>query len=227
MRISRIAIAAAVVALSACGQSGQQGAQQMQDGAQKVAQGAQQSQQATTPQGQAQAQQSLSQGLAQMAQGFKTAAQTGPDGKPITSVDFDKLIAFLPAPAGWERGKPEGHQVTSPVTVSLAEAQYTKGNFRAHVTITDSAFSPIAMMPFTMLMSMNYSEKSTSGYKQSVAYSSQPGIEDWDSDTKHGEITIIANKRFIVQATGDGFDSMDELKSVVKAIDIAKLGSLQ
>ena len=227
MRQYRFAIAAAVIVLAGCGQAGEQAAKDMQEGAQKAAQGAQQAQQSNTQQGQAQGQQSLAQGLAQMAQGFKTAAQTGPDGKPITSVDFEKLIPFLPSPAGWDRGKPEGHQVTSPVAISTAEAQYTKGTYRAHVTITDSAFSPVFMMPFTMLMSMNYGERSTSGYKKSVAYSAQPGLEDWNSDNKHGEITVIANKRFVIQATGDGFDSMDELKAVVNSIDLTKLGALQ
>jgi hypothetical protein len=95
------------------------------------------------------------------------------------------------------------------------------------VIITDSAFSPIFMMPFTMLMSMNYGERSTSGYKKSVAYSAQPGLEDWNSDNKHGEITVIANKRFVVQATGDGFDSMDDLKAIVSGIDLTRLGALQ
>lgn len=227
MRQFRFAIAASVIILAGCGQAGQQGVKDMQEGAQKAAQGAQQAQQAGTQEGQAQGQQSLAQGLAQMAQGFKTAAQTGPDGKPITSVDFEKLLPFLPSAAGWERDKPEGHQVTSPVAVSTADVRYTKGNAHAHVTITDSAFSPVFMMPFTMLMSMNYGERSTSGYKKSVAYSSQPGLEEWNSDNKHGEVTVIANKRFVVQATGDGLESMDDLKAIVNAIDLARLGALQ
>lgn len=210
-----------VIGLAGCGQSAsQQAAQQAAQGVQQATQGAQQAAQAAQ-----QGQQSLAQGLAQMAQGLK-AAQTGPDGKPITSVDFEKLVDLLPSPSGWDRGKPEGHQMSAPVAVSVAEAQYTKGTTHAHVTITDSALSQMFMMPFTMMMSMNYAEKSTSGYKKSAAYGGQPGLEDWNADTKHGEITVVVNKRFVVQINGDGLDSMDTLKAVANSIDLTKLAGI-
>lgn len=224
MRNQHIVGAAAIVlaiVLAGCGQSAtEQTAKQVAQGAQQAAQGAQQAAQSAQ-----QGQQSMAQGLAQIAQGLK-AAQTGPDGKPITSVDFEKLVDLLPAPAGWDRGKPDGHQTSAPVAVSTAEAQYTKGTSRAQVTITDSALSQMFMMPFTMMMSMNYSERSTSGYKKSAAYGGQPGLEDWNSDSKHGEITVVVNKRFVVQVTGDGLDSMDTLKAVANSIDLTKLAGL-
>jgi hypothetical protein len=83
------------------------------------------------------------------------------------------------------------------------------------------------MVPFTMMMSMNYSERSTSGYKKSTTYANQPGLEDWNADSKHGEITIVVNKRFVVQVVGNGFDSMDGLKEVANGIDLNKLAALQ
>jgi hypothetical protein len=226
MRIQKLAIATAVVILAGCGQAGQQAQQDLQQGAQKVAAGAQQAQQAATAQGQQQGQQSLAAGLAQMAQGLK-AAQTGPDGKPIAVVDFEKLIALLPEPSGWDRSKPEGTQTSSPFVTSQASANYTKGNFHANVTITDSALNSMVMMPFTMMMSMNYSERSTSGYKKSVQYSGQPGLEEWNSDNKHGEMTMIVNKRYVVSVKGDGFDSMDVLKELSNGLDLNKLAALQ
>jgi hypothetical protein len=232
MRKSEIALAAAFALLAGCGQSSTQQAQQAQQAAQSAQQSAQQAGQAAQQAGQAAGQaaqqgaQSLAQGLAQMAQGLK-AAQTGPDGKPLTSVDFEKLVALLPAPAGWDRGKPEGHQTSAPIAVSTAEAQYTKGPLRADVTITDAALSQMFMMPFTMAMSMNYQERSTSGYKKSVTYGTQPALEDWNADSKHGEITIVVNKRFVVVIKGDGFDSMDGVKELANAIDLNKLAGLQ
>ena len=93
----KLAIAVAVVILAGCGQAGQLAQQDLQQGAQKAAAGAQQAQQGSSAQAVQQGQQSLAAGLAQMAQGLK-AAQTGADGKPITVVDFEKLIALLPQP---------------------------------------------------------------------------------------------------------------------------------
>jgi hypothetical protein len=236
MRKSEMALAAAFALLAGCGQASnqqaQQAAQSAQSSAQQAGQAAQQAGQAAQQAGQAAGQaaqqgaNSLAQGLAQMAQGLK-AVQTGPDGKPMTSVDFEKLVALLPAPSGWDRGKPEGHQTSAPIAVSVAEAQYTKGPQRVHVTITDAALSQLFMTPFTMAMAMNYQERSTSGYKKSVTYGTQPALEDWNADNKHGEITIIVNKRFVVQVTGDGFDSMDGVKEIATGIDLTKLASLQ
>jgi hypothetical protein len=226
MRIHKFSIAAAVLVLAGCGQAGQQAQQDLQQGAAKAAAGAQQAQQGANPQAVQQGQQSLAQGLAQMAQGLK-AAQTDANGKPITVVDFDKLIALLPQPSGWERSKPEGTQTSSPFVTSQASANYTKGNFHANVTITDSALNSMVMMPFTMMMSMNYSERSTSGYKKSLQYDGQPGLEEWNSDNHHGEMTMIVNKRYVVVVKGDGFDSMDALKEISNGLDLKKLAALQ
>jgi uncharacterized phage infection (PIP) family protein YhgE len=212
MRKQEIAIAAALVMIAGCGQSAsQQAAQQAAQGAQQAAQGAQQAAQGAQQAGQAaqQGAQSFAQGMAQVAQGLK-AAQTGQDGKPITSVDFEKLVDLLPSPAGWDRTKPEGRQTSAPIATSVAEARYTKGTSHAHVTITDSALNQMFMVPFTMMMSMNYSERSTSGYKKSTTYAK-----------------IVVNKRFVVQVEGDGFDSMDGLKEVANGIDLNKLAALQ
>jgi uncharacterized phage infection (PIP) family protein YhgE len=224
MRKHEITIAAAFVVLAGCGQPASQQPASQQQAAQQAAQGAQQAAQGAQQAGQGA--QSFAQGMAQMAQGLK-AAQTGPDGKPITSVDFEKLVELLPSPAGWERAKPEGHQTSAPIATSVAEARYTKGTSHVHVTITDSALSQIFMMPFTMMLSMNYSERSTSGYKKSTTYATQPGLEDWNADNKHGEITIVVNKRFVVQVTGDGLDSMDDLKGIANGIDLNKLDGIQ
>src|ERR1700683_4877371 len=124
MRKHEIAIAAALVMIAGCGQSAsQQAAQQAAQGAQQAPQGAQQAAQGAQQAGQAaqQGAQSFAQGMAQVAQGLK-AAQTGADGKPITSVDFEKLVDLLPSPAGWDRTKPEGRQTSAPIATSVAEA---------------------------------------------------------------------------------------------------------
>jgi len=227
MRMRTLAVAMAVVALAGCGQRPEQkkAAEDMKQGAQPVAQGAQKAAEGAQQGAQAGAQ-SLAEGLQQMANGLK-AAQTGADGKPIQVVDFEKLIEILPSPEGWERSKPEGKQTSSPFSSSIAEARYTKGHFDVHVEITDSALNSMVMLPFTMMMSMNYQERSSSGYKKSVQYSKQPALEEWTADSKHGEVTIIVNKRFVVQCDGHGFDSMDVMKEVVDKIDINKLAALK
>jgi X-X-X-Leu-X-X-Gly heptad repeat protein len=169
--------------------------------------------------------QQMASGLQQLAQGMQQM-QTGPDGKPIQVVDFEKLMAVLPDVNGWEKGKPHGEQSSTMFNVSSADARYTKGDFQVKVTITDAALNPMLMTGFTMAMGMQ-NERSSSGFKRSATYGGQPGLEEWNSDGKSATVTVAVNKRFIVKAEGSGFDSFDVVKEVVNQIDLAKLAALK
>ena len=171
--------------------------------------------------------QAFAQGLAQMAQGLQKA-QTGPDGKAITPVDFEKLIECLPAnPSGWERATPQGQTVSAPVANSNASADYTKGTFHVKIQITDSAFNQMLMGPLTMMAAMGYNERSSTGFKRQTTVSGQPVFEELSSPNKHAEVTAIVDKRFIVQGTGDGMDTIDPLKEITNLVDLAKISALK
>jgi hypothetical protein len=175
-----------------------------------------------TPQ---QAAQSMAQGLEQMAKGVQ-ALQTGADGKAIQVVDFEKLQDLLPSPGGWEKGKVDAKQMSSPMTMSMAEVTYRKGDAQVKVTITDAAFNQMFMMPFTMAMGLA-NERSSSGFKRPATYGGQPGHEEWQSDNKHAEVTIVVSKRYIVQVEGSDLASFDVIKEVAGQIDVAKLAALK
>src|SRR6185369_2240624 len=88
MQFKTLVTVAAALALVGCGKSPEQKAQE--DAAKAAAQIAQGVAQAT--QG-AQASKSIAEGLQQMAKGIQ---QTGPDGKPVPPIDFEKLEALEP-----------------------------------------------------------------------------------------------------------------------------------
>jgi hypothetical protein len=189
-------------------QTAPQGTQPAQSGAQQASQGAQ----------------SVAQGLQQLAKGLQ---QTGSDGKPVPPVDFEKLQALLPAPSGWEMGKPKGEQVTMGISISDAEVTYKKDASNVTLKITDSAFSPLVMAGMSMMMSAGYSERTSSGYKKSMTMNGSPGYEEWNSDDKHGQVTIVVANRFVVEGTGSHLDSIDSLRGIVQQVDMAKLTALK
>jgi X-X-X-Leu-X-X-Gly heptad repeat protein len=226
MRHSVIAVAVATIVAFGCGGSSAPPADHSAGSASGSAAGtAAGTASGTAGQPSQQSAQQMASGLQQLAQGMQQM-QTGPDGKPIQVVDFEKLIALLPEVNGWAREKPHGEQSSTMFNVSSADARYTKGDFHVKVTLTDAALNPMLMTGFTMAMGMQ-NERSSTGFKRPGTYSGQPALEEWNSDSKNATVTIAVNKRFIVKAEGSDFDSFDVVKEVVNQIDLAKLAALK
>ncbi len=169
-----------------------------------------------TPQNVAQAAQQMAQGLQQMTQN-----QTAP------TVDFEKLVALVPELPGWTRSKPEGKQISMGVSMSRAEAEYTKGDSSISLEIVDSSFNQIMLAPMSMMLMSTYSERTSTGYKKAAPIGGSPGYESWDSEPKEGEVTVVVGNRFIVTAKGRNVDNIDVVRSLVQAIDLAKLAALK
>jgi hypothetical protein len=181
----------------------EQGAQAMQQGAEKMAQGAQQSAD------------QMARGLQQMAQGFAQMAQGA-----AKSVDYEQLKPLLPDVDGWTKSGVKGEQVSAPVSMSRAEARYARENSRVELEIVDTALSQL-------LLAVGYAERSDDGFKRAARIGGQPGIEEWNVESKRGEVTAVVANRFIVKATGHDVASLDPVKAVVEAVDLSKLASLK
>jgi hypothetical protein len=212
---------ALTLAAAACGSSEQkkqeEAAKQIQQGAEKMAQGAQAAGQAAQS-----SSTQMAQGLAQMAQGFQQMAQG--TGKPV---DYELLKAILPDVAGWERSNTKGEQVSMGVSVSKAETRYRKDDSQVDLEITDTAMSALILAPYTMFLSTGYEERSDDGFKRAAKLGGQPGYEEWNKDSRHGEVTVVVNNRFIVNAKGRDVADLEPVRKVVQAVDLAKLGALK
>lgn len=218
---SLVVIPVLALTLAACGGSEQQ---QAEDAAKQMEQGAQQMQQAAEQmaKGAAASSEQMAQGLQQMAQGFQQMAQGS-----ATPVDFEQLKAALPEVSGWTMSDARGEQANMPVAISRAEAQYRRDSSRVELEIIDSALSQLLLAPMSMFLSSGYSERSDDGFKRAAKIGGQPGMEDWNTRTRRGEVTAVVANRFIVKATGQGVESLDPVRAVVEAVDFAKLATLK
>jgi hypothetical protein len=221
MRIRGFVVVAAVVVSVGCGASEQRqaeeaarqiekGAEEMQKAAEQIARGAQDSSA------------QMAQGLQQMAQGFQQMAQGS--AKPV---DFEHLKAALPEISGWEMSDARGEQVNMPVAISRAEARYSKDQSRVELEIVDTALSQLLLAPMSMFLASGYSERSDDGFKRAAKIGGQPGMEDWNSRTRRGEVTAVVANRFIVKATGHQVEHIDTVRSAVEAVDFAGLSKLK
>lgn len=210
----------AIVALGAtigCG-SGQsdaeRAAEQIREGAEQVQRSAEQMA--------GDGAQDLARGLEQMAQGFQQMAQQS----DVEVVDFEALKAALPQVDGWTQGNARGEQMSMPIRHSRAEAQYTRENGSVELEITDSAMNQLLLAPMSMFLSAGYSERSDEGFKRSAKIGGHPAMEEWNSSSKRGEVIVVVDNRFIVQATGHDVDDLDTVRQFIDAIDLSKLAGL-
>ena len=165
--------------------------------------------------------------LGDLAAGLSSAVGGDPNIKPVDPVSFRDLIALLPAPAGWEREKPTGERMTSPVSFADASVRLMKGEATVTVKITDSGFNQLLVAPFAMFLAGNYEKETSSGYEKSIKIGDAPGLEKWDSETKSGDVTIIVSKRFIVEIDGSSIEDPKVLHAMLDAVDLKKLADLK
>jgi hypothetical protein len=170
----------------------------------------------------------MAKGIEAMARGMGTAlGGTTADGKAVDPVDFKLLQAAIPDVSGWERSKPTGERMTLPVRFSQATAKFTKGDARIEQKITDSALNQLLMAPFTMVLAAGYSKETSEGFERSVTIAGSPALEKWDSDARRGELTVVINKRFLVELEGRGLSSDKDLRDFIAHTDLKRVAELQ
>lgn len=214
--------AAAMMAVTcttiACGKSDEQkAAEQIQKSAEEMQKNAGDTQKAA---------EDMAKGFEAMAKGL--AGATGDsDVKPVEPVSFRELQTVLPEVSGWERGKPEGEKMTAPFAFSQSSVTFRKGDAEIEEKVMDSGFNQLLFAPFSMMMVAGYEKETAEGFERSVTINGNPGWEKWDKETKNGELSVVVNKRFLVQLEGRGIDDVKVMREVLDKTDLAKLASLK
>jgi hypothetical protein len=171
---------------------------------------------------------SMAKGLEEMAKGFGAmAGTTDPNQKPVDPVSFRDLQSAFGDLPGWEKGKPTGERMTTPVNYSEAKITYTKGNSHVDVQISDSAFNQMLLVPFSLMLTSGYEKETADGYEKSTKVGEYPGWEKWNSENKDGELNAIVNKRFIVQVNGRRVDDEKVLQTAMASVDLKKLADMK
>jgi hypothetical protein len=213
-----IGIGAAVL-VAACGESADEKAAKQQ------AEAAKQSEQVAKSTGQAAEQ--AAKGLEAMAKGLEAMAGGASGVKSADPVSFRDLMALFPDLDGWEKAKPTGERMSSPVSFSTAEVRYTKGDASLELKMVDSGFNQLLLTPYAMFLTAGYEKETADGYEKSTKVNDQPGWEKWNSESKNGELNALVGKRFLLTIEGNGIADTKVLHEVAGKIDMGKLASLK
>jgi len=151
---------------------------------------------------------------------------TGANGQAITPTDPEVLKAYLPAGiAGFARGEVSAASGgVGGMTGSNVEAQYARGDSRLTLTITDlgaaGAFGAMANA-----FNVRSSKETGDSYEKMGKVDGRMTQESYDKSARHGEYSVLAGDRFMIQAQGDNV-SMDELKAAVAAVNPGRMERL-
>jgi hypothetical protein len=173
--------------------------------------------------------QSLEKGAEQAAKGLEQMAQAlaGGGSAPVEPVSFRDLQTVFPDLDGWEKGRPTGEKMSSPVSFSQATVRYTKGDSEIEAKIVDSGLNQLLLTPYAMFLAAGYEKDTGSGYEKSTTVSSYPGWERWNSDSRQGELNALVAKRFVVTLEGSGIDDTKILHEVASKTDLNRLASMK
>ena len=209
----------ALVAATACGKSAEQqrqeeAAKQLQDAAKKMEAAGKDAQKGA---------EGMAAGMEGLAKALGAAAGAANGGKAVDPLPFRDLQATFADLSGWEKMKPTGESTTAPFKISTAGVRYKKGDAEIRVKITDSAYNALMLVPFSWVSNMGYEKETETGYEKAVKVAGFPGLEKWNTESKDGELTLVANKRYIVELEGNDIDDPKVLHSLAEAMALSKL----
>lgn len=171
-------------------------------------------------------------GMADMAKAMQGMAAAiggggGGDGKPVEPVTTDALKATLPSVSGWTMDAPEAERMTSPIAYSQVETNYKKGDAEVEVRVVDTGYAQMLIAPWSMFLASGYSRETGDGYEKSISFGGNPGFEKFDHGSKHGELNIFVNKRFMVSLEGRELADTKVLHEFASRMDFGKIAGLK
>jgi hypothetical protein len=146
----------------------------------------------------------------------------------VDPVDFHALEDMLPSELpGLQRSDAQGSsQQALGVKGSSASADY-QGQTGAHAVMKISDMSGVSgLLDLASSVAQNTSSESDSGYERDATVAGRTVHEKYDNKSKHGEITAIVAKRFMIEVTGDGME-MAALEQDIGAVDFVRLEAMK
>ncbi|MEO8810837.1 MAG: Yip1 family protein [Rhodanobacter sp.] len=160
------------------------------------------------------------------AMGKMMGAMSGSKG-PVEALAPDQIKSFLPdSVAGLKRTSLSAERNGAMgMQVSEASAQYGSDNQRITLEVSDTG-GAMGFVALAAAMAPEEEKQTDHGYEKTYSAGGNLVHEEWNSQSKSGEYSVIVGKRFTVKASGNA-EGIDQLKQVVGSVDLGKLESMK
>jgi hypothetical protein len=144
----------------------------------------------------------------------------------VKATDPELLKSFLPPQVGGysRTDVSTGSGGAAGVEGSSAEGAYSAGETSFRLTVTDMGAAG-ALAAMAGAFNVQSSQESDGRYEKVGKVDGRMTMEEYDQSSKHGEYSVLAGDRFMVQAEGDGVD-INTLKAAVKSVGLERLEAL-
>ena len=148
-------------------------------------------------------------------------------GAQVEALAPDALKGFVPDTlAGLKRTSVSAERNGAMgMQVSNANATYTDGQHTLHLEIADTG-SAKGIMALAGAVGVESDHETDHGYDKTYKQDGRLVHEQWDTQSKYGEFSIVLGDRFSVKVSGNA-DSIDQLKSAVGSVNLAGLEALK
>jgi len=161
------------------------------------------------------------------AMGKMMGAVSGSNGA-VEALAPDQIKTFLPNSLGSLNRTSTSAQRNSAMGMQISEAQAEyAGEHDQHITleITDTGGAK-GFIALAAAMAPEEEKETDHGYEKTYSADGNMVHEEWNSQSKSGEYSVVVGKRFTVKASGN-VDSIEQLKQAVVSIDLGKLQSMK
>ncbi|WP_254063330.1 Yip1 family protein [Rhodanobacter sp. L36] len=160
------------------------------------------------------------------AMGKMMGALAGSNGA-VEALAPDQIKTFLPDSLGDLKRTSISAQRNGAMGMQVADATAEYSNGSQHITleVTDTGGAK-GLMAMAAAMAPEEEKETDHGYEKTYTADGHMVHEEWDSQSKSGEYSVVLGKRFTVKANGNS-DSIDQLKRAVAVVDLAKLESMK
>jgi len=148
--------------------------------------------------------------------------------RKVDPVDFHALKDLLPGSLpGMQRTNAEGRsQAALGMKSSEATATYQgTGGSRAEIKIADVS-AVAGLMDAAGGIAQSVTSESDAGFERNTTVGGLAAHEKYDNRSKHGDLSVIVAKRFVVDVSGDSVD-MSALEQYAGAIDYSRLAAMK
>lgn len=149
-------------------------------------------------------------------------------GKKVDPLDIDQIKAFLPATLGGFARQGNGTAEKSGIAalmVSKAEAEYADGGKRVRIEISDPGGAS-GLVGLASWATLQTSKEDDNGSERTSKVNGRMVHEKTSRNGGTDEFDLVLGDRFVVSASSRDV-KLDQLKSMVAALDLKKLESMK
>jgi hypothetical protein len=150
-------------------------------------------------------------------------------GKKVTPVDFRELKSLLPeALPGMKRTRAEGERAGAMgMNMSKAEGEYESEGSNVRISLMDmGSLSGMAAMATVGWAMAEIDKETETSYEKTSTYQGYKSHEEYNRESKDGELTVLVADRFVVEVRGNNLP-METIKAALGSVDLNKLAGMK